>query len=266
MMRSITSCSVLVLLLAVIPLTARVETAAQAPSEAENNAALGFELSPVVEGALRFYGSVNSYVERSRVLVPPDLARVLGKKYMNMKVWFERPNKLKVRTAAYELVSDGEQMQVYVKKLRQYVVKKAPKEFGEEWYSSDPISKLQMPYTLLFLTYAADPYRVKDSSRAVTVLKDCVRRTGLDRTIAKRTCSAVFLPRLDFAPQLGSLLLYIDTETNRLVKLQHRPQPSEEWINLQSVNKVEYNVAIDSKEFVIKAPRGAVKVERFTGL
>ena len=87
------------------------------------------------------YQTPNTYYEKSRIAVPAKVERVTGRNHVVRQLWFRRPNLVKIKAPDYELICDGKQLLLNVKKLRQYVIQNAPAEFSWEWFTSEPFAE-----------------------------------------------------------------------------------------------------------------------------
>lgn len=203
------------------------------------------------------YRQTATFYEKTRILTPVALQAAAKSKYMRLKFWFQRPNFLKVESPQYEIVSDGTELMVHIKKLNQYLIAKAPSQFDQSWFRKQPFARLQLPYTLLLLT---------DGQNSLEQIgRDALRSPALDRKIKKAPCLAVELSRLRAFPQLDQARIFIDQQTHlvRRVTIKDPTSKEEKWMTWIDVLKVEPDTSLDESSFVITPPKRAKRVESF---
>lgn len=203
------------------------------------------------------YQQTETFYEKIRILAPVALQAAAKAKHMRLKLWFQKPNRLKIESPQYQIVSDGTELMVYIKKLNQYVISKAPDRFDQSWYQKRPFFRLPLPYTPLLLT---------DGKNTVAqISRDARRNPELDRKIKKAPCLAIELPRLKAFPQLDQARIFIDQQTHliRRVTIKDPTSKEDKWITWIDVLKVEPDTSVDESSFAISPPKRAKRVESF---
>lgn len=215
------------------------------------------ETADLLAEVAKAYEQTETFYEKTRILAPVALQAAAKSKHMRLKFWFQRPNFLKVESPQYKIVSDGAELMVYIKKLNQYLITKAPDRFEQSWFKKQPFARLQLPYTLLLLT---------DGKNSVDqISRDAIRSPALDRKIKKAPCLAVELPRLRAFPQLDQARIFIDEQTHwvRRVTIKDPTSKEERWMTWIDVLKVDPDTSLDESSFVITPPKRAKRVGAF---
>lgn len=231
---------------------------------------------PLLAKMVHSYATAKTFYEASKIRLPDDVPRIAHNQTVRQQLWFERPNKLKIKSSEYEIVSDGKKIQIHAKQLSQYAVIDAPAAFDMQWITQHVSqTTLTLPITVYLLAICTElDGRLSDdklSDQGTKALEEMVAaikgRPEHDGRIRKKQCQAFVMNMPNEAVQIyaiQSLLAYIGEQDHLLWKLKVRrvSDTDTKWRTWTRIIKAKRNKKIDPKVFVIEPPAHATLVDQ----